>query len=214
MPNQRAKVERMPCDGGCGRVIELWKGRKGTRCKRCALAMLSRDPDVVARRGATFSQRLKSDPRRQATHCRAAQQAAVTKRNNPDYVAKNRAHCLRLVAEGKSRCAPPAGSPARIALTQKGLAKKMAGIPVEYWDTYRDIMRGGQFKPAEARALVADLIAADERRNAEAPPVTVPRRSFDEQVQAVRNGAPVVPVFVPRKVSAEVTLGGVASGML
>jgi hypothetical protein len=61
---------------------------------------------------------------------------------------------------------------------------------------------------AEARRIVREEIAAG--RDAERHR----RKSFDEQLEAVRNGARLVGRFVPQRPAPDGTLGGVATGMI
>jgi transposase-like protein len=112
-----------------------------------------------------------------------------------------------LAAEMAARGAllPPPVRPGRVR-TGYGAAWLPPALMTRHRDLVAEI--GLDAATAQIKQEIADAKAA-ERSAARVRP-----RTFEEQLAAVRGGAPVVTAFTPRRPDPSGTLGGVATGML
>lgn len=67
------------------------------------------------------------------------------------------------------------------------MESRYAGVPPEYRDAYRDLMRK-HVRAADAKRMIAEMVAKAKRRR----PLT-----FEEQLERARNGAQIVELYRP-----------------
>jgi hypothetical protein len=208
----RKKGEPFPCESGCGTIITP-DARRSTRfCKACLCKQLARDPATRAKMVATMSPYYR-DPALAHVRKERAAKATETKRADPEYMERLRAHGAALGASRKGKCCPPAGSPIRIAAARKTAERKLAWCPPAYRAEYTRLARNKHgMNAAEARRVIEAQIERDrDRANSEAPV----QPSFEEKLAAVRSGeASIVPTFKPKKAMPNMTLGGVTGPIL
>lgn len=197
--------QTFPCAGNCGRTIKQYHGRKTRLCKTCQFKAMAADPDRSAKAGAAIRKWL-SDPivaREQSRKMHAGRRALFER--DPAARARMVEQARRLGASGVGGKGNPAGSPSRILAGRKARATKLAWCPPALRDEYVQLIRRKGMPAAEARVVILDKAARLKGRK---------RPTHDEQMAAMRNGAGLILTFRAVKADPDMTLGGVASGML
>ena len=182
-------AEIFDCAGGCGRTVKMFHGRKTRLCRRCAGAATAARPDAQLKKSAAMK-RLFQVPgfrERHVERCSAAVRELME--TSAEFREQRRQAGRRL---GKSG----AGHEAR----------HMKWCPLDLRPAYRALIAAGASRP-EARREIERRMEAKRARQGR-------RLSFEEQLEAVRNGAGLVPKFTVPADTGPYTLGGVASGML
>lgn len=147
---------RSCCD--CGTEISL---TAKARCRPCAQIVRNADPERRRKAGETYRRRYETDPQfREAVIARTRATTAREMATNP------RAREVR--RENGRKCGPRnihrSWTPeARARAGRTNSARRLAHIPVDYRDLYRDLI--GQDLTAEERArIVLDHAAAEQAR--------------------------------------------------
>lgn len=90
--------------------------------------------------------------------------------------------------------------------------RTLGWCPPDRRDEYRRLRKSLRYSAAEARAIIeADLAAHAPAVDRVAPKLP---RTFEEQLAAVRAGARLIEVAPLRRAAPDMTLGGVATGLL
>lgn len=186
----------------CAGLIGL-KNRTGY-CRSCRAKHLLASPEFRARQRAGVAA-YHAQP---AVRAASAARMAEWNRNLPEHeLERRRDHGRRQfekylgTPEGKARSNSPE------ARKKKGGAisdTRYADIPKHLRDEVRRLNRQQHIPAAEARRLVLEQAAADERRRLAA------MTPHDRRLERIRNGARIVEVHPMRRADPAYTLGGVA----
>lgn len=179
---------------GCGAAL----GPRNTtgRCRSCG----------CRRAWATPEGREKARARSRKAH--------ATMSRDPVQVERRRAwgrHLAANVLSGEA-WAKSQTAEARRRAGEKNTERMLGWCPAEYRPLYRQL-RHQKFSAAEARSLIEREVARTAEAEVAALRAAKPA-TFDEQLAAVAAGAKVVAKFEPRRADPEMTLGGVATGMI
>lgn len=161
-------------------LAQICRTRKSGMCFTC----VSRDPEILARRGKTISEvrrrKFAEDP-----------EWAAARRAHGSWLHHTHAVHVTITEE------------ARIRAGRNISNTRLSWCPPEYRQQYRSLVSHMHFSAAEAKAMILEQVEADARR-AEAA-----MTPFERQLRAVRNGAGIVakPIIPTR--SYDCTLGGV-----
>jgi hypothetical protein len=130
------------------------------------------------------------------------------RRDDPKWRAYKRAAGQRLRALYDASPEAQAANLAKRALVGRKVSRRaLAWCPLAYRDEYRRLRDAGNIPAAEARQMILDLIAADERAEAARIAALTP---LERQLKKIRNGAKIsTKVPMPSRVHG-FTLGGVA----
>lgn len=201
-----ARPSDRACSDCAGPITRHSKtGRCGPCSSRATLRATMNKPEVQARRLAGLK-RAHQDPQ-----CRAEKSARMREHcKRPEVIEKRRAAALRNYDK-------LLGSPqARAALSRPEVAAKrsaslsatmLADIPPEWRDEYREIAQRRRKKAAEARAIIAQRIAAAR----EAERARIAQMSpFERQMEALKRGAGLTSKLNLSR-GYDFTLGGVSS---
>lgn len=195
----------LPCANGCGGTYRHYRRRKTKLCVTCSRSANGRNPSKISKSRAAMLKRM-SDPAIKAEALKRAHDGWRKRLAEDPELRARMADRWREV--GKSRIghlAMPAGSPARRRAVASRMKTIMPWCPPEYLDEYRRLLYSKKLKAVDARAVIEQMIAADQAK----------MTPFEKQLQRVRNGeVGVVNKFVPTADTGPYTLGGVASGML
>lgn len=174
------------------------------RCKPCSARHLNTCPEIIANRAAARAAYHARPEVKQANAARLAKHAA----NLSDAERERRRERGRHIAatvlhtpENKAKAADPA---VRAKAGRKRTDTVLAWCPPEYRDRYRHLKDSQLLRAAEARRIIEDEIATDERRRLAA------MTPHERQLERIRNGARIVEVQPLRRADPAITLGGVA----
>lgn len=209
----RARARRIrdqqarPCLG-CGTAIGL-TGKTG-RCRACA-AVYSATPALIA---AMASARWARPGAREAQSERLKSVLA----NLSDAERERRRVCGRKVYRdvlSRPDVMARTLSPEVRAKAGRGVsAARSAWCPTEYRALNSELRERGH-SLADRKAMIADQIAADQRRAVEAERARITAMTpFERQMEAVRNGARLVDKVAMPTRELTFTVGGVSGGML
>ncbi len=184
----------------CGTPVSY---RSTGRCRPCSIAEMTSRPGHAERQAAAMRV-FNRAPENAGKRREAALKGVVTKLSKPDGAARMAENGRRY---GKQNIELTRSAAARAKAGAAISARKMAPVPVEYRDLYRQLRRPGT-SADEALAMVLEQQRADEARRLAA------MTPFERQLERVRNGAQVVEKFKPAAVEHAFTLGGVAGEAL
>lgn len=155
----------------------------GKFCSSCRMKALRADPEMEAKRVATFRARF-ADPDFKAKHCAASAERLAKWRETDEGAAFVKANGKANLVEANS----PENTQKRIRAIRAAL---MGWCPEDRWDEYRKMARS---MPApEARRIIEADIAAKERARFKA------LSPFERDMERIANGARIVEQFRPRK---------------
>ncbi|WP_139809985.1 hypothetical protein [Sphingomonas azotifigens] len=132
-----------------------------TRCRTCSNRRVASSPEVRAKAAATFRMNYNADPARQAEH-RARVRATVERAriDNPAFFEARRENGRRHGPRNIDKSwAPEARAKAGRSIS----ARRLAHIPSEYRDLYRDLTKQ-DLTAAERERIVLDHAARDRAR--------------------------------------------------
>ena len=181
-------------------------GAKNTsgRCRRCISRHNAADPAWRAKQRAGVRAKF-ADPQHRAAH--AARLSDRNRNLSGETLERRREHGRRCAQQNlqspemRARTADPA---MKAENGRKRTDTVLAWCPPEYRDRYRHLKATKRMRAAEARALIEDEIASDERKRLAA------LSQFERQMERIRNGAKLIEVHPMRRADPTMTLGGVA----
>lgn len=192
----------------CACGAALGPKNKTGLCRSCRCRQMVASSDFKAKQKAGVAAYF-ADP---AVRAVKAALMAERNRNRPAHeIERARDHGRRQVnaylhtPEGRAKAASPEAS------RKKGQSvsnTRYADIPPHLRDEVRRLNRQQKIPAAEARRIVLEQAAAEERRRVAAMP------PLERQLERVRKGARVVEKWTPPSVDPLRTLGGVSGGML
>jgi hypothetical protein len=180
------------------------KNRTG-RCRVCVRVRLNADPEIMARRTSSIREYLKT-PEASIRRREVAREVA----NRPDQRQIRRENGKRFyhLTIGSKKAKEAAKAPEVIGRRSKTLSKTLltrAGIPMEYREVYLQFLRR-HIPKEEAVRMIQEEIRLKAIRNSRR---TAKPKTFEEQLEAVRNGASVVEKPILKTQGPEMTLGGI-----
>jgi hypothetical protein len=147
--------------------VDSCEGRKpGRNCRRCSLAKVNADPGVRAKRSANRAERMK-DPIERAKVARYAAEGRNRWLQDPENMEKAREQGRWVAREVLFRPDVRARNQApevRAAAGRKTSAKRLAFLPLEYRDNYRDLISKKRVPKAEAVPMMLETVERDTRR--------------------------------------------------
>ncbi len=178
------------------------------RCKPCSARRLNADPAISAKRKVA-QEEFFGRPEVKKDLAERIQRTAA--KLTPDQIEARRARGRHVAATVLHRPDVAARSNSPEAKARAGRARTntvLAWCPPEYRARYRALKDSQLIRAPEARRMIEEEIARDERQRLAA------MTPFERQLEWVRNGGALVAKPDLRKADHSFTLGGVASGML
>ena len=107
--------------------------------------------------------KLAADPEHRRVHATATLAGVQQSMEQPAERERRREHGRQLGLEHGGRNLEPAGTAQRAAIGRKASATKLAWCPIEYRTAYH-VLRSKDVPAPDARQMILDLVAADQRR--------------------------------------------------
>lgn len=195
-------------------TIQRIRSRLVARLRRRGEVLPGCDRDGVRISAAKVSRHYIPEDARNELRCRLIAREPVIRAANELGIGGCSAYRIRdeLAAEFAARGEqlPP---PIRLGRSAeaRALARKARWLPADQLQRYRNLTH--EYGAAEARQIIESDIA-EAKAQAKSEAVRPRRRTFEEQLEAVKNGAGLVETFRPSRILPDATLGGVATGML
>jgi hypothetical protein len=163
------------------------------RCRRCAASIIARSPEHIAKRSASYTRRLLTDPAFRAKKAREIHARNMAARRDPEKAAR----LLAVIHKNREGLATPQAKAkwlaGRAAAGRKRHETVMAWCPPEYRAEYRFLRLTKKLLAREAKAVILAQLTP-----------------FERQMQAVRMGARLINKPVFRRPDYDYTLGGVS----
>lgn len=138
------------------------RGSKG-RCRRCTNLILNADPERHAKAAASYRKRYRSDPAfREAVTQRNREGVARAMANNPRFVEARRENGRKA---GRLNIHHSWTPEVRARAGRTNSARRLAHIPADYRDLYRDLIKQ-DLSAAERTRIVLEHAEADRLRAA------------------------------------------------
>ncbi len=150
---------------------------KTGRCQSCARNHMTKDPAVKGKRAATYARHL-ADPVNRAALRERNKAAARTRWANPEY-AEAMLKRLREEFQPKSLLGDQSYRAQAARLANEA---KLDWCPAQYRDDYRMLKRSYSYTAKEARAIIEDMIRAEDAKLS----------PFERQERAIARGAQLV----------------------
>lgn len=153
--NEPRKVKRSCPD--CGQHIAA----KSTRCRACSNRRVASRPEVRAKAAATFKMNYRADPARQAEHRERVRATVEQARiDNPAFFEARRENGRR---HGPGNIGKSWTPEVRAKAGRTISARRLADIPSDYRDMYRDLTKQ-HLKADERKRIVLEHAAVEQAR--------------------------------------------------